>query len=383
VYGYLPYWTVDVAEVPWEHLTHLAIFNVSLNSDGTLSDTSRWTSVAAEAVALGRETGVKVHVCITSFDSDEMSAVLASADRRATTIEALGQLVDAYGADGVNVDFEGLPSSRKADMVTFIRDLKARVGEVVLATPAVDWSGAWDYSELAASSDGLFIMGYGYHWTGGNPGPNAPLYDGDLWSQWTLSWSVADYLANGAPADKIILGLPTYGQEWPVHDGADVPTTATGDGWSVTYADAVADAAIYGRGYDTVSDTPWYSRDTSRQAWYDDATSLAVKMQWAVDQGLAGFGFWAIGYDGEDPTFWAAVDAASHVPGEDTGGGGDTDGGDTDSEDTDGGDTDGDSRPTRPGQAEVVDEGAGCSSGGVSFYGAWLLGFALTLSRRR
>ncbi len=387
VYGYLPYWTIDVAEVPWAYLTHLAVFNVGLNSDGTLSSTSNWTSVAAEAVALGRASGVNVHVCVTSFEPDVMSAVLASSSRRETTIAALAALVSAYGADGVNVDFEGLPEERRADMVTFVTDLRARVGEVVLATPAVDWSGAWDYAALADASDGLFIMGYGYHWTGGDPGPNAPLEAGDLWSRWTLAWSVADYLSAGADPAKIIVGLPTYGQEWPVSDGAAVPATATDDGWSVTYAEAVVDAASAGRAYDTVSDTAWYARTSTRQAWYDDATTLGVKMEWAVAEGLGGFGFWALGYDGEDPALWAAVADAAYVPDDpaDTDAGGDTGADDTDPPDTDAGGTD--TAAPRPGRARLASADGGCACGNTPGAPAWVgaaaLALALAIGRRR
>ncbi|MDP2313102.1 MAG: glycosyl hydrolase family 18 protein [Pseudomonadota bacterium] len=363
VYGYLPYWTVGPEDVPWDHLTHLAIFNVDLESDGSLSDTSRWTGVAADAVAMGHAAGVKVHLCVTSFDDDVMDAVLSSASRRAAAIEALGALVDAYGADGVNVDFEGMPSARRDDLVTFTRDLRARVGEVWLATPAVDWSDAYDYPALADASDGLFIMGYAYHYTGGGAGPNSPLSPGDIWSRWALDWTVDDYLATGAPADKIVLGLPSYGQEWPVSSGSAVPADTTDDGWSVVYTDAVADAATYGRAYDTASDTPWFTRSETRQAWYDDADSLAVKMDWAVGEaGLAGFGFWAIGYDGNDPALWAAVDAASHTPG-----GTDTGADDTGTPDGTPDDTD------RPPRAQLLAEsaGCGCDSGGGVGMGLW------------
>ena len=205
------------------------------------------------------------------------------------------------------------------DLIDFTEELKAAVDEVYLATPAVDWNGAYWYSRLAEASDGLFIMGYGYHWTGGGPGPNAPLEDGDLWSQWTLAWTIQDYFDADTPADKIVLGLPTYGQEWPVSDSSAVPGDATDDGWSVTYAEAVDAADTYGRYYEDVSETAWYASSSTRQAWYDDSESLGIKMQWAVDEGLQGFGFWAIGYDEDDPAFWAAVDSASQEDPVDTG----------------------------------------------------------------
>ena len=84
-----------------------------------------------------------------------------------------------------NIDFEAFPSSQKSNLVIFTKDLRKSLrakitnAQVTLATPAVDWSNAWDFNELANVSDGLFIMGYDYHWPGSsNTGPVAPLKGG-------------------------------------------------------------------------------------------------------------------------------------------------------------------------------------------------------------
>ncbi len=305
VYGYLPYWGPDVSELALDRLTHLAIFAVSLEADGSLSGTSHWTDVAAEAVALAHAEGVHVHLCLTAFGDEEQWAVLPDADRRAAVVEALGELVDAYGADGVNLDFEGLDAGLKADLVTFTEEVRARVGEVYLATPAVDWSGAYDYDALAAASDGLFVMGYDYHWSGGDPGPVAPLASSDTWGSYSLAWSVADYREWGAPDDRIVLGLPLYGIEWPTASDA-VPGSATGSGWSVFWYEAEERvAAGEERHWDTDGTAP-YLLPGGTQAWYDDAESLEAKIRYAVDEGLQGVGFWALGYE-PDASFWDLV----------------------------------------------------------------------------
>jgi hypothetical protein len=361
-YGYLPYWSIEPDEVPWERLSHLAVFSVGVASDGTLTEVSRWTDRAEEAVALGHAAGVRVHLCVTAFDEETQLAVLPDAGRRATLVAALGEQVDAYGADGVNVDFEGVPGELRDELVAFTRELKARVGEVFLATPAVDWSDAWDYAALTAESDGLFVMGYGYHWTGGSPGPNAPLDAGELWSRWTLAWTVDDYLAKGADPARVVMGLPLYGQGWPVADASVVPAEATDDGWAVVYADAVAEAEAAGRQWEPVSVTPWYAAGASEQVWYDDAASLDEKVRFAVDAGLGGVGWWAIGYDANDPALWDAVDAATttEAPPADTG------------------------DVPEPAAAKVVDtqpSGCGCGTGaGVHAAG---LAVAAWLARRR
>lgn len=305
VYGYHPYWGPDPTTLDFSRLTHLAIFNVDLQADGTLTDTDRWTAVAGDVVPLAHAEGVSVHLCITSFDDDVMASVLPDPAKRAVTIAQLVDLVDAYGADGVNVDFEGLDYELKDDFTAFIEELYPLVTELTIAMPAIDWNGSYDYDQLALSSDGLFIMGYDYHWRGGNPGPVSPLYGGDPWNQYSLEWSVDDYLTWGATRDKLILGLPLYGLEWPTTSN-DVPGTSTGEGWTVYMSSGDAIAAEEGTDWDDTSLTPYILRESS-QVWYDNTESLQYRIQWAVDADLQGIGFWALGYEGENSDFWDMV----------------------------------------------------------------------------
>lgn len=396
VYGYWPYWGPDPTTLDFPRLTHLAIFSVGLNSDGSLYSTDTWNEVAPQVVPLAHAAGVRVHLCITSFSSSTHSAVLPSSSRRATTISQLAELVDRYGADGVNVDFEGLSSSNRDYFTTFIRELSAAVEDVYIATPAIDWSGAFDYDQLALNSEGLFIMGYGYHWTGGDPGPNDPLYGGGAWGSYSLEWSVDDYLEYDAPADKIILGLPLYGQEWPV-SSSRVPGTATGDGWSVTMEEAVPIANAEGRQYDTTTRSPYVLR-ASTQLWYDDPSSVQERIQYSVGRGIQGIGFWALGYESSPTSFWDMVEAETtwDVP-DDTGGdngGGDNGGTDTsgDNGGADSGDTAADNGGTDNGGEDLDSDGRadvirGEKGGCATAPGAGLLGLAagltLTLRRRR
>ncbi|MFT4975298.1 MAG: spore germination protein [Myxococcota bacterium] len=321
VYGYHAYWTGSPLDLDFSRLTHVAVFNVDLNSDGTLSDTDRWTGVAGDLVPLAHSHGVKVHLCMTSFYDSTTNTVLSSASRRTAAITALAALVDEHGADGVNVDIEGLDGDQRDNMTAFIAELAEAVPEVYIATPAIDWTGAFDYSALADLSDGLFIMGYGYHWSGGDPGPVAPLYGGSPWSDYSLEWTVEDYLSSGAPADKIVLGLPLYGRQWPT-DGPDVPGTATASGDAFVMHSALDEAAERGSLYDTTTHTP-YILETDSQLWFDDVESVRDRIRFAVDSGLQGTGFWALQYEGDPEAFWNMVSEETVFTDIGDGGGGD------------------------------------------------------------
>ena len=210
VYGYEAYWNANLQTIPWDDISHLAIFSAGVNTGGHLTDTARFDR-AIEAVSIAAAYNVKIHLCVTNFTGSELTAILSSSSARQTLIDELVSEVARTGAHGVNIDFEGLPASQRANMVTFVTALDTAVDEVVLATPAVDWSGAWDYAALTDHS-WLFIMGYGYHWSRSEEaGPVDPLYGGGVWSAYSLDWTANDYLSKGADADKVILGMPLYG----------------------------------------------------------------------------------------------------------------------------------------------------------------------------
>jgi spore germination protein YaaH len=305
-YGYLPDWIANPMMVDLDSLSHVAWFNVSLNGSGEVIDTGSWNAIAAELVEAAHAVGTKVHLCVALFDEPTQAAVLSDPTHRNRAVAQLAALVNDYGADGLNVDFEGMAWEQKDELVEFVIALKAAVDEVYLATPAIDWRGAYDYDRLATESDGLFIMAYDYHWGGGDPGPVGPLHGGGPWSDYAQDWTLEDYRYWGVPDDKIIMGMPLYGRFWPTANDT-VPGTATGSGSATVMASALITAAEYPPRFDETTESPWVWTG-HEQLWYDDLASTEVKLSWAIDQGIQGVGYWALGYTGNNPEFWQMID---------------------------------------------------------------------------
>ena len=311
VFGYHPYWMGTAWQnYNFDLITTLAYFSAEVNGTGGLDDLHGWpiTGLINEAHAHGTD----VVLCATLFNSTDITTLLSSSTNRTNCINNLLAQVQAGNADGINIDFESFPSSQKDNMVTFITDLTATFhseipgSQVTIAMPAVDWSDGWDYNALASISDGLFIMGYGYHWSGSSTaGPVSPLTG---WGTYNITWTVNDYLnKTGNDQGKIILDLPYYGYEWPTTSGS-AGTSTTGSGDAKFYSEAIALAESWGFLWDNESQTPWYRyQDTTNhwhQGWYDDSLSLSLKYDFAMDQNLKGVGMWALGYDGSNSELW-------------------------------------------------------------------------------
>lgn len=319
VYGFMPYWRVaDLSRVKWDLLSHVAYFSVDLNPDGSVTNQSgsyAWPAGAYVAALreAARAAGVKVVLAATNMSSGSIATLLGSASYRQNAIANLVALVQGQG-DGVNVDMEGVPAAQRENLVAFMKDLSGAIraavpgSHVSICTPAVDWSGAFDYDRLAASCDGLFIMAYDYHWgSDEQAGPCSPLTGGGVWSKYSVTWTLDDYLRSVAAANRsrLILGVPFYGYEWPTVSTA-VPSATTGAGSSMTYDVARANAALHGRLWDATSGTPYYvhSSGGAHQGWYDDAESLGRKWDLVGASDLGGTGIWALNYATGDDFLW-------------------------------------------------------------------------------
>ncbi len=363
-YGFLPYWIGTGNVLHWDELTQIAYFSAELNSKGEFGSLHGWGgSAAKKLIAQAHQHGVQVPLTITLFSKNGIGAVLATAAKRTTLIKKITDLVISGGGDGVNIDFEGLQLADRDKMKAFIAELdntmkkKLPGADVTLATPAVDWAGAWDYDYLAEHSDGLFVMGYGLHWKGSDPGPQLPMDVKPPWKHKTLSWVVDDYFKWGKAKNKhkFIIGLPLYGNRWPSASNK-VGAKKLANGKAVTVESAWAEAP--GKGgwqYDAASKSAWYvykESGTWNQVWVETPNTFAFRTEYLKLRDVQ-LGLWALGYADKMNKVWASI-AAYQDDGTTAG----ADAGDSDSGAADAGSSD--AGPPDAGASDV----AGADTGG-------------------
>jgi spore germination protein YaaH len=305
IFGYLPYWTYPSYPIlNYDLLTTVAYFGAELNGSGNITDLNDWP--AAGLINKAHSEGVRVVLTAILFNSSQLSTLLSNPANRANCINNLLTQVQNAGADGVTIDFEGVPGSQKQNLTDFMSELTTAFHSslpgsfVTIFTPAVDWNNAFDYSALGQITDGLIMQGYDYHWGGGpTAGPTAPL-TGTRWGFFNVTWTVNDYLTKTSQnAAKLILSVPYFGFEWiTADDTLESPTLAPGN--AIFYSEAYPNAMQHGRLWDQESQTPWYRYNDGmwHQGWYDDSLSLALKYNFVNQQDLKGIAIWALDYDG-------------------------------------------------------------------------------------
>jgi len=318
VFGYHPYWMNNTFEnYQWHLLSDLCYFSYEVNAGtGAPNTTHGWLTAAV--IDSAQAHGVKTHLCATLFTGH--SQFFSSAQAQQNLIDSLISLVQVRNADGINLDFESVSGSYGYAYMAFIIDLSMQYkaidpdGLVSVALHAVDWSLVYNIDQIKDYVDIFFIMGYDYYWSGSaEAGPIAPLYSMTGIYNYTLSWTISYYQSENMPMDKMVLGLPYYGRQWPTQDSI-APSNTTGSGAAVTYS-TVKDNA--GGSYN-VDNKKWeyhsfssYYTFYGESSWYQcficETRDFDKRYNIVNMRNMAGIGIWALGYDDGYTDLWEMI----------------------------------------------------------------------------
>ena len=201
--GYMPSWSGNVNAIQYGKLTHINYAFVLPNANGTLQAVPDPTKLRS-LVSLGHAANTKVSIAIGGWNDGNDSAfesMAASAGTRTTFVNSLVSLVDSYGLDGVDIDWEYPdPGTSGNNYAAMMQQLSSTLhGRGKLLTAAVVSEGGTGngiQNAVFGYVDWLNIMAY----DGGSPHAN---YD---WSIGSLNY----WKGRGLPAAKAVLGVPFY-----------------------------------------------------------------------------------------------------------------------------------------------------------------------------
>ena len=314
VFGYHPYWSGNVyRNYRWELLSDLCYFSYEVDPyTGNAITTHNFETAPVIDTALSK--GVKVHLCVTLFSNH--SVFFNNPAAQQTLVNNLIALVEQRGIHGINIDFEAVSSSQSAGLTAFMQLLSSQLksvkpdAELSIAAPAVNWSNTFDIPSMVPWVDLFMIMTYDYYWNGSTvAGPVASLWPFTSSFEYSVSHSITYYQSQGVEVDKILMGVPYYGRDWPVVSNS-IPAQTTGSGIALLYRNIVGSGNIYYKPenyyWDKVSGSSYYSYNSGmlRQTFFDDVKSLGLKYNMVNRRNLAGIGIWALGYDDGRSELW-------------------------------------------------------------------------------
>ena len=280
------------------YMTYLTPFTYGITAEGGLViPDDAWLVAAAAEYRAQPWMHLSTLTEAGSFDSRLGGALLENKAAQARLIDAIVANMTAKGYRGLDVDFEYLEGRQAAAYAAFIEALRQRLDPlgwpVTVALAPKSGAGqkgllyeGHDYAALGRAADSVLLMTYEWGYTAGPPMAVAPL---------PQVRRVLDYALTEIPPEKIFLGVPTYGYDWPLPFRQGITRAP-----SLSPQQALALARRYGAEiqYDETAQAPWFrytaENGTVHEVWFEDARSSLAKFRLAADNRLQGVGLWSL-----------------------------------------------------------------------------------------
>lgn len=295
-YTYISPW---VLEQTLPFLTELFIFSYGFTPEGDLilpAEDDYWMIQAALAQNTRPILTLTPLDASGQFNNNLISSVVENESYKQNLIRQIIDTLQAKKFAGVDVDFEFIRREDRDAFTLFVQDLAAAVrpyGYTVSVALAPKTSASQtgllyegkNYRALGEAADSVLLMTYewGYKY-----GPNmavAPL---------NAVRRVVEYAVTEIPPEKIHLGIPNYGYDWPLPFERGV-TEATTIGNVEAIRIAVENQAVIQ--FDETAMSPYFRYvldGIEHEVWFEDVRSILAKFDLLKEFGLSGADYWQI-----------------------------------------------------------------------------------------
>ncbi len=324
--------------VDWDAMTHVAVGAVVPRGDGTLDttfflDEELGPTWAAQTVEAAHEHGVRAVLMVGGEDSRDAFAQAAGESERHRLVGNILEVVDRYGFDGVDVDWEPMTPEDGPSVIALGRDLRQARPDLDLTVALGPVNVVQDdllpfVGALSGIYDRLNLMTYGLNggWRDWQSWHGSPLSGSGPGRPVSIDSSVREYLAAGVPAGRLGLGIGFFGS---CMEGVTEPRQSSPDLRELGSDNDMSLRAVqehYVRAdrerWDDVAKVPYLTSEAPfgplgcTYVSYENERSILAKAEFARGRGLGGAIIWNInqGYlpnqpeGGRDP-FMEAVRA--------------------------------------------------------------------------
>ncbi len=288
-----------ILEQTLPYLSDLFVFSYGFTMEGILIP-PLWDD--SFMISLAKEMGTAPILTLTPFGPDGLfnnaliHSIVNSPDATARLIGELTVQMETRGFAGVDIDFEYVLSEDRIPFAEFVRKVRNAmtplgcITSVALAPKISDTQegllyGGKDYALLGDAADYVLLMTYEWGYTYGPPMAVAPL---DKVRQ------VVEYALTRIPAEKINLGIPNYGYDWPLPYERGVTKARTLGNIEARQLAISQGVPIE---FDGPGQSPHFTYTSDgilHEVWFEDVRSIHAKYGLIREYDLRGMSVWQI-----------------------------------------------------------------------------------------
>lgn len=248
---------------------------------------------------------LRVLLSIGGWGSGNFSEMAASEKHRTAFAKACKAVVDKYGLDGIDIDWE-YPTSNSAgissspndskNFTLLMKDLRSALGNRLLLTYASSCDAGYVNAKDVIKYVN-FVNDMAYDMGAPPGGYNAALHRSSKFGCWCSSEeSINAHLRSGIPKEKLVMGMPFYGRGTSPY-GHDIPFSKTPEIKSGC-----------SEGWDDTAKVPYIiDSGGTLVLCFENERSITEKCRYIREQGLRGGMYWELGSDDADLTLSRTV----------------------------------------------------------------------------
>jgi len=270
-----------------------------------IDETGAVNSLASESyVKKAGDLGLEVWAAVDDFNANpelDMAQLLSHTSSRDTLSNTLIEKALEYKLNGINIDFEKIPSAAGKDYIQFIRELsvKCRNNGIVLSVDSyvpTEYTKYYDREEQGKIVDYVVVMAYDEFYAGSEvAGPVSSI---------GFVTDAVNNILSMVPKEKTIIAIPFYTRLWKEDEQGNV----TSDTLSMTPAAKLIEDNSLEAKWDDANGCYYveYVKDgATYRMWQEEDTSIEEKMKVIYNADVAGVAEWKLGL--EKPSVWDVI----------------------------------------------------------------------------
>lgn len=227
---------------------------------------------------------LRVLLSVGGWGSGRFSEMAASDKNRLLFAKDCRRVVDDFGLDGIDIDWEyptqssaGISSSPDdtKHFTLLMRDLRQELGNKLLTCATIASGEYIDFRSCISYIDMVNVMSYDM---GNPPYHHSALYPSEITNWMTTSAAIEAHLNAGVPHEKLVMGMPLYGRGKQGYTTEPDSTKGTKEQW---HEQSMVPYLVDAQGNLVMG--------------FENERSIGIKCQYIIDHRLRGGMYWEYG----------------------------------------------------------------------------------------